>query len=77
MHAAFWSDNNQMKMHNWAAQSVGQDGNFCVSLNGNDGKWYLQDCNIKLPYMCKVTNGKRERMLPAHALRVLDDLCVE
>jgi len=55
---AFWSDGNQMSLHNWAAASFDRSIDQCAYMNGTDGKWYLHSCSDPLQYVCKVSNDK-------------------
>ena len=58
MRTAFWSDGNQMNMHNWAAVPVDPDTTSCAYIDGTDGKWYLDNCMAKKFYACKISNGR-------------------
>ena len=49
-----------MTITNWDPVSVDEDtlSSNCVYINGTDGLWYLADCDNKMSYLCKASEGK-------------------
>jgi len=53
--AAFWSDGYMLDIHNWAAFVVPEQPS-CIYMNTTDGKWYAQDCESKMNYVCMASS---------------------
>ena len=62
---AFWSDNNQLNLHNWAAKTFDLTRQHCAYINGTDGKWYLTECDTFKQYVCKVSSGTNRLFIQA------------
>ena len=67
-----------MTITNWDPVSEDEDtlSSNCVYINGTDGLWYLAECENKMNYLCKASEGKNfadhfldcdiEEIMPLH-----------